>query len=325
MTTKADSNSSKNLFCRDTYWKLINNHYGRDVFSNYPGARLRNCTYCEKCRGAHSESEIKTLPHIENFNKMDKSKIDLVSIYLNIRDVFEKEKVKVINKDFKKKLSNYLDLNLVELLNLWFDITCYHRKIKKEMTIDPKFKSEFNNISSIPYFGLEEEDLVWSLERITKLCSVNQELIRKINSDSEKPNIWDMCLASVNCKLGCHNISNMLCTDDLLNGKCSCLSLEEFESKKKDLFQQIKDLEKELEDEYLNKKKKKSISRKINSLTSEVYGMSRKIHFTEKGLIPFSKQFEIYNTKKEEINQKEREREDSLKTVIKKKIVKPKL
>ena len=323
MSSKVKVGTSKNLFCRDTYWKLINDLYGCNVFSNLPGSRLRDCTFCDKCRGAHLESEIVTLPHIENFNKMDKSKIDLVAIYLNIRDVFELEKNKVINPDFKKKINNYLDLNLVELMNLWFDITCYHRKIKKEISLDPKFKSEFKNISQIPYFGLDNEDLIWSFERITKLCPVNQELIRKINSNSEKPNIWDMCLASINCKLGCHNTSYMVCVDDLLEGKCSCPKLEDFESEKENIRNNIKSLEEEYKN--TNKKKKKSITKKIEELKSELGGFSRKIHLTEKGLLPFSKQYEVYENKQKEANNVEKERQNSLQTVVKKKIIKPKL
>ena len=67
----------KNLFCRDKSWRLYNNYYGKDVFANIPGARLRSCSYGDTCRGAHTEQEIHTLPHIHNFNVMDKSKIDL--------------------------------------------------------------------------------------------------------------------------------------------------------------------------------------------------------------------------------------------------------
>ena len=333
MALETKVGTCKNLFCRDTCWKLINNVYGQNVFVNIHGARLRDCSFGETCRGAHSENEIHTLPHIHNFNCMDKSKLDLVSIYNNINKVFEESKPKVINEEFKRRLESFKKLNFVDLLNLWFDITCYHRKIKKEMKNDPSYVSEFSNVNKIPEFYLEDEDLVWSLERITKLCPKLQALISKIESKNDKPQIWDICLASINCKTGCHNISHMLCNDDLMYGKCDCMSLEEFENKKIQLKSEIETNKNLINpvDGYevtkLNKKKKQSIQKKIDKLTYELDSLKRKIHFTENGMKPFSEQLKEFE---ESIIQKEAEkekeicnRETEMTKVVKKKILKP--
>ena len=115
MTSVEKVGTCKNLFCRDQCWRLINSYYGGEIFSSIPGARLRNCSYGEKCRGAHTEDEIHTLPHVHNFNILDKSKIDLVTIYLNIIKVFEESRSKVLNKELKEKIEDQLKNEMTEL------------------------------------------------------------------------------------------------------------------------------------------------------------------------------------------------------------------
>lgn len=324
---KVSNITKKNLFCRDTYWKLINQVYGKEVFSNIPGARLRNCTYGVNCRGAHSEEEINLLPHIKAFECKDKSKLDLVSIYLNIKNVFKTSKQIVLNPLYSEKLENYDDLNFVELLNLWFEITCYHRKLKKEMKIDLSIKSEYSNPDKIPQFELEDEDTVWSLERLTKLCPMNAGLHRKITSKCDTPTIWDMCLASVNCKLGCHNISYMVCNDDLLTGKCSCISKEEFNDSRQIILDEIAELKEEANENTTPKKRKAYLRKKINRLLNDYEDIKRKVHLTENGLVPFEVQLNNYNQKLEEkIRHEEnikKDRVETMKSTVKKKIVKP--
>lgn len=327
MSSKEKSEvSKKNLFCRDTYWKLINNVYCREVFTNKPGARLRTCTYVHNCRGAHCESEINVLPHIKSFEVLDKTKLNLLNIYHNILEVFDKSRIQILNPLYLDKIKNFSDLNFIQLLNLWFEITCYHRKLKKEMTADPSIKSEFQNVKDIPQFELEEEDTVWSLERLTKMCPVNIELHRKINSKVDSPTIWDMCLASVNCKLGCHNEAYMVCNDDLLYGSCLCQSKDDFDKSKNDILNEINLLKESLAD--LTKKKKDSTNKKIKKLYEIHDKMTRKKHLTEEGLIPFRGQLDEFNRRKEEEQRTKNkilsERANELKTsVVKNKLKKP--
>ena len=333
MTSDIKVGTSKNLFCRDRCWQLINNHYGGNVFTSIPGSRLRKCSYGDTCRGAHTEEEINTLPHVHKFNCLDKKKLDLVPIYNNIRDVFETSKDKVKDKDLKLRLNDYQELNFIELMNLWFDLTCYHRKIKKEMLKDKSYKSEFPDIKSIPEFLLENEDIVWPLERITKLCPINQKLLTKINSKDEKPIIWDICLASINCKLGCHNISNMICNDNFLTGTCDCISKEEFDSQKEEIVLQIAQLKDQsnpidgFQAVKPSKRKKHLNQLEIKKLTTKLNGMRRKLHFTELEMKPFNKQLSEYQEsvieKKKEVEKEITDREKKMKKVVKKKITKP--
>lgn len=324
---KVSNITKKNLFCRDTYWKLINQVYGKEVFSSIPGARLRNCTYGDNCRGAHCEEEINLLPHIKAFEYKDKSKLDLVSIYLNIKNVFASSKQVILNPLYIEKLEIYDELNFIELLNLWFEITCYHRKLKKEMKKDTSIKSEYSNPDKIPQFELEDEDTVWSLERLTKLCPLNYDLHRKISSKCDSPTIWDMCLASVNCKLGCHNTSYMVCNHDLLTGNCSCISKEEFNDSRQIILDEIEELKEEVKEEITAKKRKAYLRKRINKLYKDYENINRKIHLTENGLIPFEVQLNNYNKKKEELLRNEerfkKDRVETMKSTVKKKIVKP--
>ena len=70
---------------------------------------------------------------------------------------------------------------------------CFHRREKKDSP----------NKSNIPEFYLSCEDITWPFERITKVCPKYTNLINMIERGSEKPTIWDICCASINCKEGC--------------------------------------------------------------------------------------------------------------------------
>jgi len=341
MTTQEKVRTIKNFYCRDEYWQIINRSYNDQVFKSIQGATLRKCKFGEKCKGAHHESEIQIMSHNHNFNNLDKSKLDLISIYNDICDIFKKSKESVLHPEFKEELENYKKLDFVELLNFWFKITCYHRKAKKEYRngTDNNYYKQSDNI---PQFFLKDEDLAWSLERITKLCPKHNELIRKINYDKDKPILWDMCCGSINCKEGCHNISHMICKDNLINGKCECISLSEFSDKQSDLKLSISNI-KEIIDgsdengfiKNLTSKKKKGLESKILKLNEELNNIKRKIHLTEQGLVPFVKQKENYQklvkkaTETIKLNDKQLEYEnsqriDTLKTcIVKKKVRKP--
>ena len=116
--------NTKNFFCRERYWELMNAHYGFQVFKSEPGARLRKCTFGDCCRGAHSEEEINTLPANHQFNVLDKSKLDLVSIYNDICNSMESNRKLVRHPTFKTEIANYKNMDFVELLQFWYRITC---------------------------------------------------------------------------------------------------------------------------------------------------------------------------------------------------------
>lgn len=318
----------KNFMCRDHYWQLINKQHNNNVFRSINGARLRKCTFGEDCRGAHSENDINILPANYQFNMLDKSKIDLVEIYTNICQVFETEKSKVLEPDFKTKIDNYSSFSFSELLNFWFDITCYHRRLKKNY--DKEENEFYKNKNSIPDFFLKCEDIVWPLERITKMCPKHAALIHCIECGDNKPVVWDICCGSINCKDGCHHESNMICTDNLNIGICDCLTLEDFEKKKLKIKSEIDNCNNFITDpEFkITSKKKKNIINKIQKLQKQYDSLYRKIHLTDEGLVPFEVALKIKKEMEEqkqkvEISSKE-SRDTTLKTsVAKKKIKKP--
>jgi hypothetical protein len=89
MSSNIKVGNNKNFFCRDKYWQLFSTMQGCQVFKSIPGASLRDCTFGDNCRGAHSQDDICMLPGNNNFNKLDKSSIDLASIYKNITNIFD--------------------------------------------------------------------------------------------------------------------------------------------------------------------------------------------------------------------------------------------
>lgn len=322
---KVKVGNTKNLYCREKYWELLNDYYSGQVFKSIPGARLRKCTFGEGCRGAHSENEINTLPHNHHFNVMDKSKINLVAIYNNICDVMESSKRYVKHPTFKKEIATYQNMDFVELLNFWYNITCYHRKTKKELYTNDNLY--YKKSDTIPEFFLENEDIVWPFERITKMCKKNINLIDKISNDSDKPVIWDICCGSVNCKEGCHNKSYLLCKQDLLTGQCDCPSNEELESKRQEIDFEIRSTDVILS-KLISVKKKIAFTNTKRQLQNQLRNTVRMIHLTEQGLIPFNVQMEEYKEVekeklKEQIEKKETREQVLSETVVKKKIKKP--
>lgn len=334
MSSNINVGNNKNFFCRDKFWQMFSTMQECQVFKSIPGATLRDCTFGDNCRGAHSQAEICMLPGNYNFNKMDKSDIDLASIYKNITNIFDTSEKRVINPDFKKDLSNYKELDFIELLNLWFRITCYHRRVKKELR-NGETNEYYNNIDSIPEFFLENEETVWPFERITKLCPKNQEFIRKVNHKFEKPILWDICCGSVNCKEGCHNSTYLACKEDILNGKCNCLTKSMVEERQSSVLDEIEILRDSLICKSdtsgfkttLNAKKKKGIQSKISTLETDYSQITRMVHLTDQGLIPFNKQMELEQIKleQEKLLKEEdvRKKEQFATRVVKKKIVKP--
>jgi len=277
---------NKNFFCRDSYWQLMNDAHHRIVFKSVKGGNLRKCTYSD-CRGAHTESEIQILPSIYNFNTCDKSKINLSVMYYNIIKQFDKDKPKIKHIEYINKLTDYKTLNFVQLLNLWYDVTCFHRKLKKDISKSITICDLYSSINDIPDFFIENENDAWNLERVTKLCPDNYNLNKKIVKD--KAIIWDICIGSINCKKGCHNVAYMVCNDNLISGKCDCISLESFNSKK-----QILETNKSRLINILNSPNNEKIKSKLKNIENELSQMVRKIHLTEQGLIPFDEQNKLY-------------------------------
>ena len=333
---------SKNFYCRDQYWQIINDLYQKQVFKSFKGATLRHCNR-DNCRGAHCQSEINTLPNNYSFKVSDKSNINLVEIYHGILESFETLVSKVKHPEYIEKLNSYQTLNFIQLLNLWFDITCFYRRLKKNIIKGEVECDLYSSVEDIPEFFIPNENVAWPLERITKMCPKHTELFRKINR-GEKAIIWDICIGSVNCKTGCHNLEDTICHKDLLFGNCDCLSKEEIEEQKNTLETQIQQIKNMLnpnkdKDGFTNKikgKKYKQLKSKLNDLETKYKKLWRRKHLTDDNIVPFNVQMQNYleeqkqkeEAKKEQIKQQETKKEERIekltKTKVKKILKKPK-
>ena len=309
--------TNKNFYCRDQRWQHIINVCGFNPFKSYCGCNLRECVFGEGCRGAHSEEELKILPHIHQLNILSKDKLNLIDIYKDICNSFDSEIGKVTDLEFKTQIENHKSLNFIELLNLWNKVTCHYRKVKKEL------QERRENISNVPMFYLEHEDVVWALERLTRLCEKHQIMRDKINN-GEKIIIWDICCGGINCKEGCHYLDETICQEDFITGTCDCLSNEEFENEKNNLLKKIEEVKKILESNKMKSKRKRNLTNQKSNYIQQYNSMLRKKHYTDEGLEPFNEQYRLYqqeiNIKKEQ----EEKRKNTIKTKkVKKKIAKP--
>jgi len=296
-------NNKKNLYCRDARANEIIRILGESPFKTGKGYHIRECPYGTECKGAHRKEEIQIYSHIYKWNNLDKSKYDFIKMYNEILDSINKEKNKArSNNDFKIKLENINKLNFIDLINLWHDLACFYRKLAKKIPKKNANYSESMHISGytysedVPKFYLSEEleDPCWSMVRTINMCAVHQTF-KENYLKKQKVTIWDICLGDKNCKEGVHNINEQLCTEDFLNGKCTCVSKEDYDKKINSLNEKIS---------YYEKNKPNSYQNKINNLLNEISNNQRKIHYTEEGMIPFNIQLENY---KKEIEEKEKE------------------
>ena len=313
MSFKEPIGDCKNFYCRDQYWQIINDVYQKQMFKSVKGATLRKCDR-DNCRGAHTQSEIHTLSSNYSFRVSDKSNIDLVEIYNSIHDSFNELKNKVKHPNFIERLNGYEELNFVELLNLWFDVTCFYRRLKKNILKGINDCDLYSSPDSVPEFYIKNENTTWSLERITKMCPKHSELIRKINR-GDKAIIWDVCVGSVNCKSGCHSSEDMICHDDLLLGRCECLSNDQIEKSKHDLNIQMEKIKNILnsqntKDGYktkLKSSKVKMLKSKLDNLSTSYNKLRRCKHLTDDNIVPFQVQLNKYKLEVKDREEKTRE------------------
>ena len=180
-----------------------------------------------------------------------------------------------------------------------------NRKIAKENKIN-------NKVDIIPCFYLSNdlEDIAWALSRITIECQIEKIFRDKIKYN-RKVTIWDMCLATgINCKDGYHNVSEKLCIDDFMTGRCHCINFMEYSEK-------VLKLQSEL-DEINSRDKVKAKIKNAQIKKLNDYINSRSIHYTDQiksngssniidtmgnNFIPFAIQLEKYRESIKSIKQ----------------------
>ena len=335
------SDSTQNLWCRDTMWKYVADSLGRhpeDIFSQRNGCHLRCCNKSDfECRGAHTPEALKPLPHISKYNSLNKSKFNWVKLYLNVLKTMQHDLSMVKKEEHKRFISELTKMNFIELIQMWRNMACYYNKAAKELPYKKDTKGVqlvvqecgFTYRDDVPTFRIEDnlEDTAWSFERITRYCPINLKFEKNIE-DQIQISIWDLCLATgLNCKEGVHLKSEMLCIDDFLTGKCSCLTREQNEEQEVQLSHrlievsnqlvQIIESEKEINiDGWAKSKVKKSgktqtcdpkikLQQEMRKLESQIKDLqnSRFVHYSEQGMKPFEQLYGEFlieeNTKKE--------------------------
>lgn len=301
MSSKSNTNNVQNFWCRNKYCQHLNTLYQKPIFKETTGCLLLECkSKPTECRGAHDEKSIKILPSIYKFNSMKKNTIDWIKLYLEIIAVIQNHKSKIHNLGYKQRTHNLTNYTFIEIIQLWRELACYHRKIMKSF---PDNIDGYKNKEEIPEFYLSDnsEDIAWPFERLTRWCPVQSKLNDCLEKNI-KITIWDVCLATgLNCKEGVHQHRESLCCDDFLTGRCNCQSVEQINEQVSRLEKQIITLEEQvLDTSWTVKKSKKKTDNDPKSLILSLRGQindlnnSRPIHYTEQGMIPFNKQYQDY-------------------------------
>ena len=328
------SESTQNLWCRDTYWQHITNVLGYSPFKETNGCRLRQCQFeAGTCRGAHCAKDLKPLKHISSYNRLDKAKYNWVQLYNGIVSSLQTNGPKVILEEHKRKIADVATMNFIQTIQMWREFACYYRKIAKEIPFKRAsgnaatlHSSGYKYSDDVPGFYLDGtlEDTAWAFERLTRYCPTHKAMEANI-ARKHQITVWDLCLATgVNCKEGVHYADEHICPDNFLTGTCSCPSKESLEAKEVEL--QMKKIElttqltKLIEEEASKETdgwssgggKKKSKGKTtdpkqelrnqitmINNEIAEVEGTPRMIHYTEQGMIPFVQQLANFHAEEE--------------------------
>jgi hypothetical protein len=290
MTTFNDE-SNKTIWCR-SYYGMELNKQGYKISDIYP------CKFGETCRGAHTSDEVIEKQCIKKWKKCDKSHIDILDLMEKVITILEKNKELVQNTKYRCKLLTINKMRIDELFIFWYDIFYYHHRIAKELPskkawTNHKSKPQpiegYNFKDDVPSFYIENDDL-WSIERMLHLCDKFKSLDK-----STKMSVKNICIGDINCKEGAHTVNDLICIDNLMNGSCSCISIDNYNSNKTKIMKEIElinnQLNPEEEDGFIiniTKKKKDELNSLLLVKNKELNNLTRMVHLTDDGFIPLS-------------------------------------
>lgn len=320
MTTKYGTLHT--AYCRPTLATALNKQG-----YNIVGINRNGCTFGADCHGAHSPDELKKIDHVTKWESKDKKNIDLNQMRKEMIMALQDGSQQVKNPKYKSQLAHIDTMRFDELIHFWFDITCYHRKISKELKKGVSDCNGFSNVKDVPCFYLKNEDDFWALERVLHMCEQHNTML---STKGETIHIKDICIGSVNCKYGVHSYKDIVCVKDMLDGKCDCTNdnyLEEIEKINHLIDEKNKQLiSKKCTDAngfIINWSKNMEIiiKNEISDLIKKKKTLRpRMIHYTEEGLIPLKVRIE----EEEKLKPKELDVEE-IKTKTVKKIIKKKI
>lgn len=312
--------SANTSYCRPTYATAMNKFQGYQIY----GINRNGCTYGDKCRGAHAPSQLVKSSHITAWEKKNKSTINVLTMKNTIYSSLNEGATNVKSTKYKSKLSHISTMKFDELLSLWFEVACYHRKIIKELKTGSSISNGYSNIHDVPRFLLANEDDYWALERVLHMCPKH---LNMISSKGTPISIKDICTGADNCKDGCHQYKDVVCIDNLLTGSCSCppdTYIEDYKrlsaeiKAKCEQIDKINYIDEDGFEVVISKSLENTFKSEIAKLNAQLKALRpRKLHYTEDGLIPLSERIaEEEKSKPQDINVTE------LKTKSVKKIIK---
>jgi hypothetical protein len=260
-----------------------------------------------KCWGAHSVSELEIEPAIKKFESIDWKKIDFYDFYQTlIKGIYSSlSAIRLfpeLFEDFKSK--KIPEMEFLEILVFWRKCALVMRKNRNEFDENPKMKSfGFKSKEDIPILHLGDWDpFAWSLTRACKPCQKHLSFFEEIKKGTTKYDLQEkMCSYSANCKAGIHHRNNQICLDDLLYGKCDCLSMEETNKSLNNLNNQIQKIIKKINSKVKVRLPKiencyDDLRKLILDLRGKVVDIEltqRKIHLSEKGVSPIQPSIDI--------------------------------
>ena len=300
MAQKKDQNTNIAM-CLPTYCEYLNKNEGFNIIDIYP------CRFGATCRGGHTLSQIKIKSEISNFKKKNLKDFNLLARHKNILSVLIQDSSQIKASEWydpiKLSTSNKREIDSYtfrELATFWRRVTCYHRSTAKLLPHSKAFNSDnqvmkngYKYKDSVPMFFLEDEDDMWPFERTLLLCPV---YINMISNRHTKLTAKEICIGSINCKDGEHDIENIACEDDYMNGKCKCSSKEEIEEKRREYDTKIKAIEVDLSNTIdsegfqikITPKMRKEKEDMKMQLIQDKNSLYRLVHYTEQGLIPYN-------------------------------------
>jgi hypothetical protein len=257
---------------------------------NQKGMNIQNVQICrygvKDCYNAHSQSEITEDSYISAWASRNKSDINLGALDKELRSVIGAEKDSIKNPTYISASREMDTLRLDKLLFLWWDITCYHRKIAKDLR-RTGYVEGYSNPKAVPKFYLSNEEHIWALVRTLRICEKHLHLVK---NPMESIDIKDICVGDINCKHGVHKNCLLACVDDILFGTCDCKSLEEIKEEKQLIADQITSLRAELKKDGCEMI---ATLKKMHVLHEKSKSLARKVHYTEQGMVPLSVHKEI--------------------------------
>jgi hypothetical protein len=275
----------KNTWCIPYLARYLNEELNYNIVGNF------ECRYKDTCRQAHAKSDIIEMDHIKAWRNRDKSTVDLLAIKKNIIQTIMTSKDSVIDTKFRSQLVNIESMRFDELLHFWFEITCFHRRLAKELPSKEHWANRnkpnpvggFFFKNDVPKFYLDNEEDVWSLQRTLRMCEKHSNL-----SHDKIISLKDVCCGDINCKEGVHTLSDLVCIDNLLTGKCECLSEEDIEHQKTSLMEESEVIQEQINNPKTNKKLKSNLINQYNEIVNKYNMLFSKKHLTDQGLIPLT-------------------------------------